>query len=160
MRADRVHAHVPPRLRPPGQGQVNPMAFEQGPDPVPVTGLEQHTGLRVALPETAEQAGNDLLSGRGDRRDAQLATFGIRGGRGGEPRLVQQAEHPVRVRRVLLARAGQPQPAALRAHQLEPEGPLHRGERGGNRRLRDHELLGGRADRPGLGHSQERSQLV
>ena len=136
------------------------MMLKERADPIPVTGLEHHAGVRMEPPEAAQQPGNDLLGRGSDRRDAKLAPIGIGGGDGSAARFVQKAEYAVNVCRVLLARAGQPQAPAIRAEQLHPERLLHRRERGGHRCLGNHQLLGGRAYRPGLGHGEERAELI
>jgi len=116
--------------------------------------------MRMDPPEAAEQPGNDLLGRGGDRGHAQFPPLGIGSGGRGEARLVEQPEDAVHVRRVLLARARQPQAPPVRPDQRHPDRPLQRRERGRHRGLRDHEPLSRSADGSGLGHGQERTELV
>src|SRR5262249_32498959 len=74
VRPDREHGHVPPRLGPPADHQVDLVPVEQGPHPVPVAGLQPDPGQRVLPPEAAEDGRHYLLRGRGHGRAPQLPT--------------------------------------------------------------------------------------
>lgn len=136
------------------------MTLEQRGDTLPVSRLHEHPNVGVALQESAEQAGHDLLSRGGDRRDAQLAALGI-GRRGGRARgFLQQAECAARIAGEDQASWRQPDPASFRLQQLNRERSLQRSQGSGDGGLRDDQFLGGAADGPAVRHGEEGAQLI
>ena len=84
----------------------------------------------------------------------------VRGLARGAAALLDQPEHVGGIGPERLAGGRQPDAAADPLGQVDAELLGERGHRGGDRRLRDHELLGGRRHRAFAGDGEEAGELI
>src|SRR5580692_2995831 len=109
---------------PAAEHEVDLMVAGQPQRALPVSHLEEYADGRMLRPEGGEQPRQQLLAGRSDGGDAQQAALGLT--RGSGMRLVEEPEHAAHISGVDSARVGQPEAAAVLAHQRQLEVFLQR----------------------------------
>jgi hypothetical protein len=149
---------VEPVRRAAGHHEVDVVAAQHRPHHAARPDLQADRDARMLVAERGQQVRHQALARRGHGAEPDRAVFGIRLPARRPQRLVVQAEDAPGILGIPLAGGGQSHATAGAVDQRHADLGRERTDRRRDRRLRDHQLLGRRAHRSGVGQRDEGAQ--